>query len=66
MNSFATRFTPLLLFLKLGLVLGSRLFVSSAKNMLYCNVDGKILYFVNEIGLAYMATFAFQLILAAE
>ena len=65
MNSFATRFTPLLLIFKLGLLLGSRLYVSES-NWLYCNFNGQILYFTDVFGLAYVATFAFQLILAAE
>lgn len=43
----------------------SRLYVSSS-TLLYCNYDQTIVYFTEELGLAFVATFAFQLILAAE
>jgi len=59
------RFTPILAMVKLGILLGNRMYVSS-RPILFCNVDKKILYFEDAMGLAYIALFSFQLILGAE
>lgn len=58
MNSFATRFTPLLLIVKLGLLLGNRLYVSQSE-WFRCSFDGSVLYFRSVEGLAYVAVFSF-------
>ena len=69
MSYFAYIFVPILLILKLGITLGNRMYVAPLegdKKILFCNVDYTIVYFKNEMGLAYLAIFALQLIIGAE
>ena len=65
MSNFVRIFTPLLLLVKLGLMLGGRMYIVE-QQLLFCNESQEVIYFTEDIGLYFMAGFCFQLLLGAE